>query len=273
MTLATNQRSSSRPRPRSFLDDLTVLHGPRSDLGLYFLGVEKFLADRDLTVQFAAFADIARLNAENLGSWDMLLPMLDPQQHAVEPDDAMAFLVYDETGAVVASMAARLFDFSGTTLKDEVEALRFYYGARASHMRPRVHSAISAPTAALMNGRSAYLGGYWLRPDVRATGLSEHLPKLMRYIALTKWNADLEFSYGRNVFLRPEIAQIYGFEHVEEDFDFYLDEKLIWRGVLVWTDRDEMLAQLKGQIAALRSSSMDGRRRDEQSPAVQGQRN
>ncbi len=234
----------------SFLDDVKITFGPRAQLGRYFLAAEKHLADHGIRVQFAAFDAIARLNAEHRQSWDMLLPMLDPAQNPVHPEDAIAFLAYDEAGRVVSSMAARLYDFGGTTFRDAVESLQFYYGPGADQMRSRVQSSICAPTAATMTGRAAYLGGYWLRPDVRAQGLSTILPKLMRYIALTRWNADLEFSFGRDKFLRPEIAKTYGFEHVERDFEFHLDGRLIWRGVLVWSDRDELLSQLAALVAA-----------------------
>jgi hypothetical protein len=234
---------------RSFLDDLQIVHGPERALALYFLAAEKFLFDRGLRIAFTDFGSIARLNAEHIRSWDMLLPMLDPDQHPVRPEHTSAILAYDRDGTVVASMAARLFDFTGTTLKAEAESLRFYYGANVSRMASRVRSTISAPTAATMSGRSAYLGGYWLRPDVRSQGLSVVIPKLMRYIALTTWNANLEFSYGRDKFLRPEIAATYGF-NVERDFTFYLDERLIWRGTLVWLGRDEMIDALPALIDA-----------------------
>jgi len=229
--------------------------------------LEKFLADRGITVRFAAFEEIARLNSANLDTWDLLLPMLDSKQHPVEPENALAFLAYDANETIIASMAARLFDFRGTTLKDEVESLSFYYGSNATNARSRVRSSISAPTAERMSGPSAYLGGYWLRPDVRSTGLSVHLPRLMRYIALTTWNAELEFSYGRNNFLRPEIAKTYGFEHVEKEFDFFLEDRLIWRGVLVWTGRNEMLAHLTELTAILTEPSVYSSRRDQKPSA------
>lgn len=235
----------------SFVDDLRVVHGPRALLGRYFLGTERWLGRRGITVRFADFGAIARLNAEHRASWDMLLPMLDPAQNPVAPENAFAFLVHDARGDVVSSMCARLYDFTGTTLAGEVQSKRFYYGEEHAHLKARIDSTVSAPVAATMTGRVAYLGGYWLRPDVRATGLSPVIPRLMRYLALTRWNAVLEFSYGRAKFLRPEIARTYAFEHVEEDFTFHLDGRLIWRGVIVWTSREEMIGHLPGLIADL----------------------
>jgi hypothetical protein len=240
---------------RSFLEDLELNHGPRGLLAQYFINVEQHLLDQGLRVSFAPYSAIAELNAENLATWDMLLPMLDPEQNPVTHGESLAFLVYDRRGVVISSMAARLYDFSGTTLVNQVENLEFYYGPKAGQFRERVQSNITAPQAFKMSGRAAYLGGYWLRPDVRARGLSRLIPRLMRYIALTRWNAVQEFSYGRNQFLRPEVALTYGFDHVEPAFEYYLDKRLIWRGVLLWTSRDEMLQHLPELLSSLKDSS------------------
>jgi hypothetical protein len=175
--------------------------------------------------------------------------MLVPDDHPVAPGASLGLLVTDRSGAVVSTMAARLFDFTGTTLKAEVDTLHFYFGPRAGEMRPRVRSAITAPTAATLAEPAVYLGGFWLHPRVRGAGLSSLIPRIMRYIALTTWSHRIEFSLGRNKFLRPEVSATYTFAHMETGFDFYQDGTLVWDGVLLWSTRDELTAQLHAALA------------------------
>jgi hypothetical protein len=138
-------------------------------------------------------------------------------------------------------------------------------------MRSHVRATISAPTAATLNGASTYTGAYWVRPDMRSKGLSAVLPKLMRYMALTTWNSPVEFSLGRNQFLRPDVAETYGFEHIEPSFEFFIDDKLIWDGVLLWSTRDELISQLENILAMREKSQLSvnlGRGHDKRSASA-----
>jgi hypothetical protein len=243
-TRSRTEPDHARPSRRSFLDDIEIMHGPRGELGRYFLRLETMLAQYGLAARLGTLADVARTNVENRESWGQLVPMLVPAEHPVASGASLGLIVSDRKGQTVSTMAARLFDFTGSTLSREIDTLAFYFGPRASEMRGRVRSTITAPTACVLAEPALYLGGFWLHPRVRGRGLSSIVPHLMRYIALTTWDYRVEFSLGRNKFLRPDVSDTYQFAQMEPRFDFHQDGALVWDGVLLWSTRDQLLERL-----------------------------
>jgi hypothetical protein len=78
-------------------------------------------------LRFASFADLARVNKANADTWRPLFPVFDI--HLGGADDRKGFVIlgHDQPGDVVATQAARFYEWSNTDLYDEAISLRMFY--------------------------------------------------------------------------------------------------------------------------------------------------
>ena len=243
------------PRPAtatprgSFVDELNLKHGPRAELGRFFLQAEQQLWQAGVTMRFATFDQLVDLNTQHFDSWYKLTHILDPRDNPAKPGEATCLIGYDANDQPMTSIAVRNLDLTNTTFKEEVESLRFFFGSSAGQMHGKHAARLTAPSAATQNEKAVYTGAYWLRPDFRQQSLSTIIPRIGRYYALTQWNADREISFGRRAFLDKRLSDAYGFVNVEPAMNYWIDGALVWDHVLVSTSRADMLSELSILVA------------------------
>ena len=169
------------------------------------------------------------------------MPMFRPQYrpHSDAPNQAFAILGESPTGQIVATQAARFFDWSGSTLKVEVESLRMLYGDSAPPAAAR--GEVSAPDAGAVTGRVVYSGSTWFHPKYRGRDLSGVLPRISRALALTLWNTDTTISFMDWRIVKKGVAASYGYTNLGASVTLrnVVDPEFV--AAIGWITRDELI--------------------------------
>lgn len=201
---------------KKLLDDLQISYGPHNLLGRFFLKATEMAADRGVTLRFASFDELAAANARNAKSWRPLDTILNPDLSQL--DDTTSFCIVGENGdgEVVATQGLRLYDWRGSNLKAEAEALRMFYRDPAD-AAPGEACRVSAASASRITGLVGYAGGVWYRPDYRGGRLSTILPRVGRTITLARWGVDFVTGMMAEATVAAGFASRSGFASVEWD--------------------------------------------------------
>lgn len=247
--------------PGSFADHIAFDHGPRAALGRYMLAAESRLDDIGVVLKRVEPADMVRLNRGSQSSWWRQVPVLDAEDFPPVGDELMCWIGFDRSGEPVTANSMRLLDLKGATLKDEMESLRLFYGANAGAMRKTIEFKITAPFATQPQKQIVYTGGFWVHPSMRGSGLTAVVPKISYYAAVAIWGVPVILSIVRDVFLRPDISDIYNFEAAEPHFSFMTNGRMTWEGSLVWMTRSYLEGRVGLDTAKLLASlsTHDGR--------------
>jgi hypothetical protein len=187
-----------RPKTSSrgdFLDRLEIRYGPVAMLGRFFLRAEAELRERGLTLWWGSMEELLRTNQSNPDSWRPLVPVFDHRYFPHSPKNCFCIFGRDARGRVVATHAARLFDWSGTTFHEEATSLRLFYSDPEHMKAPGETCEVTAPSARTVTGPTIFSGAAWYHPDYRGCGLSAILPRIGKAYALTKWPADRIVSF------------------------------------------------------------------------------
>lgn len=234
----------------SFVDDLKLQHGPRDALGRFFLRAEEALENLGIRLSLGSFEELAALYGDHAATWGELVPLFD--HRACEIDDrSLCLLGRDADGEIVTAIATRYFDLGGSSLKEEMESLRFFFPGRDTSAMAADDIRITAPSAARIDGALSYTGGFWVRPDHRGRQLPWILPQIARNYAVTAWNVPYDLSVGKRGFLRADVARMYHYNIVEEAFEFLREGRTHYEGVLVCADRTQIDADLAAYAANL----------------------
>jgi hypothetical protein len=223
---------------------LKIKYGPVGLLGRFFLWADTAARDRGVTLVFATLQDLVEANRANSDSWLPLLPIFDPTLGGVRPETGFVIIGRDKNGEVVATQAARLYDWSETTLKDEATWLRMFYADPDTALARGDHCKITTPVAQGIKGRVAYSGAGWYRRDFRGKGLATILPRISRAYAFTRWNTDFTISFIGDAVTAGGMAERAGYTKVEHSSVEFVAPPLDVRCALVWMPADELLADL-----------------------------
>jgi hypothetical protein len=193
-----------------------IRHGPRALLTTFFRAAES--AARERGVQLSLRHDLAALvaiNERERRHWYRISPLFDPAFSAVSPENSFWIEGRNEAGETVATQAARGFQWTGTTLKDESESLRIFYADPAAMAAPGETCKVTARAAGRISGRVAYSGSGWYRPDFRGRQLSAILPRISRACALASWGTDVTISFVEDVLIEKGVVARYGYRRIE----------------------------------------------------------
>jgi hypothetical protein len=238
-------------------EQITIEHGPRNLLARFFLladhaarqrGVRLYLR-QDLD-ELVAFNEAARGGRYRLG-------IFHPDYSALDADNAYWIEGRDATGAIVATQAGRLFDWTDTDLRRELCSLRMFYADPIAHALPGEHCSITSPSAERVCGQVTYSGGAWYSRDFRGCGLSTILPRISRAYAYTRWRSQFTISFVEDVLVQKSVVQRYGYTNIEP--------RVLFRDTLmgdmdlnlVWMDEAEMLADLASFVSRHEGGGLD----------------
>jgi hypothetical protein len=179
------------PNADAFLDQLTLTHGPKEFLATFFFKAVHAAERRGVYLEFGTFTDLLQVNESNPESWMPLTTTFRENPGGVTNDTGFVLLGRNAIGEIVATQAARIFDWRKTNFKAEAESLRFFYADPERDKQKGEACIITAPHAKAIRGRVALGGGIWYRPDFRRRKLGEIIPRMGRAYAYTLWNCDL----------------------------------------------------------------------------------
>jgi predicted nucleic acid-binding Zn ribbon protein len=230
--------------------NLKVKHGPVSLLGRFFLWADSAARDHGVTLFFASLQDLLDVNKSNTDSWRPLIPIFDPILGGITPETGFALLGLDKDGQVVATQAARVYDWSGTSLAEEAKSLRMFYADPEAAFARGDYCEIATPMAKEISGRVVFSGAGWYRRDFRGKGLASILPRISRAYAFTQWSTDFTISLMADAVIAGGMADRSGYTRVEHSCVNLLAYPLgAVRCGFVWMPRDQLIDDLDALMA------------------------
>lgn len=175
-------------RATAFIEDVLVEHGPVEMVGRLLLRADSELRAKDVTLRFATFEELFEVNAANMATWHPLFSGFDPSKCNITDENGFCILGYNSQGEVVTSQAGRFFDWTDTTMYDELVSLRAAYDNPERDAQPNERIAVTAEKTKEITGRCALLGCIWVHPDYRRQSLPALMGRVSRAYSLTHWN-------------------------------------------------------------------------------------
>jgi hypothetical protein len=232
-----------------FLSELQVRYGPRALLYRFLHQAQEAVLQRGVLLEFGSFERLVETNQRNSATWRSMVPVLDPRRGPLG-SSCFCILGTNGRGEVVATQAARLFDFGKNNLKAEGESGRLLY---PTSKLPKglgvpksddLELAFSGAAANRISGRAVYSGAVWYHPDYRGRMLSAIMPRISRALAYGRWNTHYTFSFAETAIAAKGLLARYGYAHFEDGVVLRRDGKVDFEGGLVWMSRGEMLSDL-----------------------------
>ena len=256
---------------RPLLSDIMVEHGPVDLLGRLFLQSDTSARKRGITLSFAPMQDLIDINRANPESWRPILPLFDPASGGITDDNSFCILGHNPEGEIVATQAARLYDWADTSFHEEASSLRLFYAEPGRLKSEREQVEVTAPAARELSGAVIFAGGIWYRPDYRGIGLPYILPWLSRAYAYTRWKHDYSLSIMAEEVYKRGMAQRSGYS--KADWEVWLRHTPVdpdgqIRCALVYMDSRELLEGAAGFLARFDAEidgGIDQRRRHQHS--------
>lgn len=236
------QTTAAPPRP--LLSDITIEHGPVDLLGRFFLKADTAARRRGVHLSFAPMQALVDTNRRNSDTWRPLLPLFDPAVNGAAMEDTFCIVGRNARGDIVATQAARLYRWDGTTFRDEAESLRLFYADPAALRRPTEAVEVTAPAGARITGRVVFAGGAWYRPDFRGRQLAQIFTRISRAYAYTRWKHEYHTSIMAEEVCRGGMPERSGYTKV--DWEVMLKRTVVHpegdvRCGLTWMDSSEFL--------------------------------
>lgn len=253
--------------PRSLLDQITLVHGPKKLLRQHFTVADAAAREWGLRLKLRSdFDALMELNRENRDSWPPLAPIFDPAHSNLRIDSAFWLEGIDDRGETVVTESGRLFDFKDTDVVEELRSLRIYYENPAPHLAAGERVEIEAPAARIVRGRTMHGGAIWVRPDWRRGGLTRIISRICAAYALTRWNTAFTWGLIETRLHAGGLSQAYGPHAVAEGVMLRLAFRGALPAVLVWMSAEGLLTDLERTIE--HQTMLPGERYGHQEPIV-----
>ena len=176
---ATGSNVSPSKLVRPLLSDIMVEHGPVDLLGRLFLKADTSARKRGITLSFAPMQDLIDINRANPETWRPILPLFDPASGGITDDNSFCILGHNPEGEIVATQAARLYDWADTSFHEEASSLRLFYAEPERSKGEREQVEVTAPAASELTRR-----GDLCRRHLVPARLSRHRPALHSAVAV-----------------------------------------------------------------------------------------
>jgi hypothetical protein len=230
------------PTSGTLLDAIQVIHGPAALMGRLFLQADRAARDCGITLSFGAPDELAAINRANRATWRPIVPIFCTET-GFGAANGFALLGRNAAGEIVATQGARVYDWAGTSFREEAESLRMFYGAEPP---PAAESCrVRAPSSSSITGTVAFSGAGWYRPDFRGKGLAAILPRVSRALAYTRCATDFTISIMADAVAAGGMAVRAGYTHIEGSVELINSPVGPFRGVLIWMPKDELLRDVR----------------------------
>lgn len=226
------------------LSEITLEYGPRELLGQFFLRAEAAARVRGVHLSFAPLSELVETNRRHRESWRPLIPVFDPA-HGIAPGASFGIVGRNSAGDIVATQAARLYAWGGTSFQEEAESLRLFYQNPGRSKGPTEEIHVSAAGAPHVTGQVVFSGGGWYRPDYRKRWLSGILPRISRAYAFTRWSSDFTVSIMADGVIKGGMAERCGYTNVDWFVDLKDTPVGTVRCALVWMQAKQLVEDLE----------------------------
>lgn len=199
-----------------FLSSNSIFHGEPNEIKSFLQKAIGAVSARGLSLSFEPLHELARINAANRESWRPLIPLFDTR-HGIADDSAFCLVGRNGDGEIVATQAARVYDWATSNFQDEAQSLRLFYARPEKSSLANETCEVTAPNARNITGRVVFSGGGWYRPDYRKQWLSGLLPRISRVLAHAHWGSAFTISIMAEAVINGGMAARCGYTNVEYD--------------------------------------------------------
>jgi len=251
-SLAASGNLSAQPvlyPHRNFLSDIVIDFGPRDTLARLFLKADTEMRRLGVELSFAPVSLLMDLNRRHRDSWKPLVPVFDSEVGGFNDENGYLIVGRNGAGDVVLTQAARLYTLTQSTLKEEVESMRFFYTDPEKTRLADEWCRISCPSAATLTGRVTFSGAVWYRPDYRKIGVISILGAAAKAYAFTKWYTDITMTFMAESVFQGGTWRRAGFEHAEWEVTMNKLPIGTLRAAMVWMNSAELLAYFERYLA------------------------
>lgn len=227
-------------------ESLSIQYGPPSLLGRFFLHADRLSKDLGVTLSFSSLDELLEVNRINSDTWRPLVPLFNSGIGGVDEKDAIVLLGRNASGTVVAAQAARRYLWQSTSLVEEAQSLRMFFGDPEAALERGDKCEVNAPVARDIKGCVTFSGAGWYHPDFRGLGLATILPRVSRALAYTYWETDYTISMIGEKVIAGGMADRCGYTNVEHgSVDLVATPLGTMRCALVWMKTSQLLADLE----------------------------
>ena len=230
---------------QNLFSHIDIEHEPRGLLGRVLLKGEACARDLGLSLSFATMQDLMTANAANFATWGPTFPGFDPAFNELTPENSFCLIGRNAGGEVVATQAARLYDWTGSNYRNEAESFRLIYRDPTLQKLPSERCEVTALAAKGIDGRVLYSGGAWYHPKYRGVGLVEILPRMARALARARWNTTCTVTMMAEHNVKKGVFPRNGYRNMEWEVRFIDTRSGSIRFALLWIKNDEMLEDLQ----------------------------
>ncbi|MBI1774590.1 MAG: hypothetical protein HYR63_04505 [Proteobacteria bacterium] len=244
---------SERPQAVRLPDWFSALPGQDIALSQSILRMDQLVRDHGIHLypqhDFHLFKVCMEANQNTKAG---LAPMYDPIHCKLGPENSLWLAGLDEHGDIVTTQSGKLFNFTGTNLREAGNNLTLFYDNPPS-ADAGVRCRIESPFAMNITGICAHSGGIWVHPRYRGVGpnglrLSQILGRITRNIILATWSPDYIFSFAQTILARKGVVASYGWPNVQTGVTMTFPYCGAVDDVLAWSSRAELLDDAR-QIA------------------------
>jgi hypothetical protein len=240
--------SPAQSRGSNLLTDITIEHGPVDLLGRFFLKADTAARERGVSLAFGSYEELVEANKKNGDSWKRIISMYDPRYcpAGLASDRAFCILGRDGRGEVVATHAARFYDFDDNdTLYDVATSSRMFYDDPERMKLPGERCETSASIARTIRGRVLINGAVWYHPTYRKRELAMIIPRAARAYAYTRWKIDYSMGLVVEAATKGGVIDSLGYPHREWELRLFNSTSGNVRCCFAWMSSTEMLADLE----------------------------
>jgi len=231
---------------------MVMRHGPVGLLSRAILKAEDAVRQQGVILSFATFKQLLEANQANSATWLPIVTTFDCRYSDLEEANAFCILGRDRQGDVVACQAARFFDWTNSSFREEAQSLRLFYHEPREAKLPNERCEVSALAARGTTGRVLYSGGAWYRRDFRGKGLVEYLPRIARAYAHTLWNIDCTVTLMAEAVVKGGVFPRNGYRNIEWAVDLLGTRLGDMHAAYLWIKQDEMLDDLSAFLGSER---------------------
>ncbi len=236
---------------QNFLADVRIDNGPRDLYARLFLRGDTMLRERGINLTFAPLEELLEVNRRNSDSWRSLLPIFNVEDGGFTDENGFCLLARTSSGQVVAAQAARIYDLTGSSFKEETESLKLFYPDPDGQRHPGEQVVVTAPTASEITGPTTFSGAVWYHPSMRKQGLTSILPRITKAMSQTRWDTEITLSFMAEEVVKAGTAPRTGYAHVDWAIDL-IDTPVApgtVHSALIWSNRDELIDYFSGLLA------------------------
>jgi hypothetical protein len=191
-------------------DAIAIEHGPTRLLARFMLEGDKAARGMGLSLRLRTdFEELLFLNRIEVarGNWYTLPFSFDPERTDINPANGFWISGEDDSGEIVATWAARIYNWPETDLAQEARVA--FYGVDDG--QPCV---VTADGASEITGVSVFGGCTWVRPNIRGKRIYRLLPRIAKAYAFGRWPLDWSFCFVTRALVDGGIAAGYGQKNI-----------------------------------------------------------